>query len=98
MKKNILLFLVIFVSYSYTVHSQLGSPILVLPPDQSDFLSLNVTVNWEDVPGATGYLVEFSTTYIFPAFTADSVNTLISQYTFAPGVLQTNQRYYWRVT
>ena len=73
MKKNLLILFAVFVSCSYPLYSQLGSPILVLPPEQANFQPTAITLDWEDVTNATGYLVDISTTPIFPAYPADSV-------------------------
>src|SRR5438552_16970573 len=98
MKKNLLILFAVFVSCSYPLYSQLGSPILVLPPEQANFQPTAITLDWEDVTNATGYLVDISTTPIFPAYPADSVNAFSSQFTFPAGLLATNQTYYARVT
>src|SRR5437868_10997667 len=98
MKKKLLFFICFSVLLSNHIYSQLSSPILVLPPAGSTFISTTVTLDWEDVTDATGYLVDIATTPIFPEYLADSVNATSSQFSFAPGFLATNQTYYWRVT
>jgi hypothetical protein len=57
---------------------------------------LNPTLDWNDVPNATSYRIQISTSPIFSSTIINSTVS-ISQYTVPPGVLNYSSHYYWRV-
>lgn len=72
-----------------------AAPILVSPPNNSTGTSLTPILDWNNVPGATSYRVQLSTS---PAFTTTIVNQLTgaaSQYQVTVP-LAYNTTYYWR--
>ncbi len=101
MKKIFFIFLFTLVIDAVTVFSQApGSPVLVLPPKDSKFVPTTVTLQWQNVQGATSYYVQIGTdaNAILTGIVADSSNAFTNHYTFPAGVLQGNTFYYWRVT
>lgn len=100
MKKNLLFFICLLFLSAGRLLSQLSSPILVLPPENETHVSQTVTLDWQDVAGATGYFVETATdpNQILTGIQADSTNAATSQFTYSNGALISNTNYYWRVT
>jgi hypothetical protein len=57
---------------------------------------LTPTLNWNDVPTATSYRIQVSTSENFTSTIIDAIVT-ISQYTVPSGILNYSSHYYWRV-
>ena len=74
-----------------------ASPTLSSPANNTTDVSLDVTLNWGSVSGATSYHVEVSTASDFSTTVVDKTVTTNS-YTFASGELSNDTKYYWRVS
>lgn len=97
MKKNILFILTFFFIITFRLSAQLSSPVLVEPPKDAAVTKIPVTLDWNDVPGATGYLVEITTDTTSNNKISDSCNAANSSYTIPAEVTELNTTYYWRV-
>jgi len=81
--------------WSFTTENDLNVPLLVSPPDNSFNIPVtDVTLNWNDVPLATGYQLEYATDFDF-ASNLIIENTIVSQFTISQ--LDYFETYYWRV-
>ena len=100
MKKKILFLFSLFIVSTFIYSQAPVSPVLILPPDQQTKVVTTITLDWQDVAGATGYFVEIGTdeNQILNGPIVDSVNATGSQYVFTSGTLQNNTNYCWRVT
>ena len=97
--KKILLFAALLSALVLTTYSQVpSSPVLVEPPNITNYVSVASTLDWDDVSGAEFYEIQistvsdFSTTipYVLP-------QTVISELELPAGALDNNTVYYWRV-
>jgi hypothetical protein len=94
MKKLFLLAFLIFLSAN--LYSQVpGVPVIISPSDSATLCPPYI-FDWNDVPTATSYKIQFSMNYIFTALILDE-DINISQYTLPNGILSSNVFYYWRV-
>ncbi|MCX6163745.1 MAG: T9SS type A sorting domain-containing protein [Ignavibacteriae bacterium] len=71
-------------------------PTLLAPPDSSTVPVNGVTFDWTDVPGATNYRIQISTSSNFGVTFVNTVTTS-SQYTNNTPIFNYNTLYYWRV-
>jgi hypothetical protein len=95
--KKIILFFIVIISSVCTSYSQPSSPLLENPPKETDVVTLPVTLNWNDVSGATCYCIEVVTDTTL--VTSNKVcNSSTSQLTVSASDLDANTKYYWRVT
>ncbi len=82
-------------SYIITVTAQmLATPTLIEPVDNASDLSLNVEASWQAVAGATGYLVQLSTSEDFSRLVLNEMTPQIST-TFNDLLPATT--YFWRL-
>jgi len=73
-------------------------PLLLAPPNNAINIALYpTTLDWNDVPGATSYRVQVSTSPTFGTTLVNMVTGSASQYTIPNGILTFNTDYYWRV-
>jgi subtilisin family serine protease len=72
----------------------LSAPTLVSPANNATGQSTSLTLDWTNVPGATGYVVQVSLNGDFSSFVVNQ-STASSEY--AVSGLNTNTQYYWRV-
>lgn len=79
-----------------TVTAPPPAPSLVYPTNGATGIATNVTLNWNDVVGVTGYRIQVSQNNAFTAIMFDSTST-ISQITIPTGILSGTTPYYWRV-
>jgi hypothetical protein len=78
-----------------TFRTALTSPVLTSPTHGATVLILRPTLDWNDVPGATNYTIQVSTS---STFTTALVNTTVTPSTFAPATaLPSGYVIYWRV-
>lgn len=73
------------------------APTLISPPNSSTGQSLTPLLDWDSLSSATSYRVQLSLENTFSSTIIDSSNISIAQYQVAPGLLQNNNLYYWRV-
>ncbi len=73
-----------------------AAPTLLSPPNGAINQPLNVTLDWNDVFGTSGYKLLVSTDSLFNSTLLDSTITP-SQFTIPAGVLSGSSIYYWRV-
>ena len=72
-----------------------AAPVLVSPPNNSTGITLTPILDWNNVPGATSYRVQLSTSPSFTTTIVNQVTGATSQYQVAVP-LQYNTTYYWR--
>jgi hypothetical protein len=73
----------------------IASPTLVLPFDADNVHTRRPYFDWNDVPGATGYTIEASTSL---AFSIKKINATVSISSYTPTLdLAANTLYYWRI-
>jgi len=82
--------------WNFATHIGPEAPTLVSPLNGATGIILTPTLDWNDVPAATGYLVEISPNSSFSIIT-DSATVTVSQRTVPAGKLLANNIYYWRV-
>lgn len=73
-----------------------GSPTLAFPADSSENVSLIPVMDWTDVPGASQYRIQISTSPGFSSTVLDVDGLTNSGYLISSGVLSYCTRYYWR--
>jgi hypothetical protein len=73
-----------------------SAPTLVSPANGAGCQSLNLTLDWSDIPGATSYNVQVSFVPTFATMVVNESNLTSSQYT-VPSNLVNNSQFYWRV-
>lgn len=73
-----------------------AAPVLVSPSDNATNVSLNPTLSWNAATGANAYRVQVSTSVAFTTTVIDQTNVVTT--TFAASGLQSNTKYYWRVS
>jgi hypothetical protein len=71
-----------------------GAPILLGPPDGTDTTDHTPNFVWEEVPGATAYVIQISPTIDFSIL---PIIHTVNRGFFAPGIAMNNNTYYWRV-
>jgi len=71
-------------------------PTLVSPANGAGCQSLNLTLDWSDISGATSYTVQVSFVSTFATTVINESNLTSSQY-IVPSNLTNNSLYYWRV-
>jgi len=75
--------------------AQLDVPVLLYPIDGATVASLHPTFDWSDVPGATSYTIQLSTSKIFSDLLDESIAT---ESTYTPSIkLPRKTQVYWRV-
>lgn len=79
-----------------TVPAAPSAPTLSYPPNGSTGIPVNVTLNWNDVPTATGYRAQVSLNNSFTQIVFDELSS-VSQIPVPPGTLSGTTQYYWRV-
>ena len=72
----------------------LAAPTLSLPANNATNVSINPTLEWNSVTGATGYVVQVSTS---STFATTVVNQAVTGTNYAVSGLNYNTTYYWRV-
>jgi len=72
----------------------LAAPTLSLPANNATNVSINPTLEWNAVTGATGYVLQVSTDN---SFTTTLVNQSVTGTTYNVSGLNYNTTYYWRV-
>lgn len=72
-----------------------ASPVLVSPPNNATGVSLTPILDWNNVPGATSYRVQLSTSPSFTTTIVNQVTGAMSQYQITVP-LAYNTTYYWR--
>ena len=97
MKKTLLLFTALIFFISIKVFAQPQSPILVEPPKEVDAAVLPLSLDWNDVDGASCYRVELTTDTVNGPVFEESCNAPQSHMEFPSGSLTLNTKYYWRV-
>jgi photosystem II stability/assembly factor-like uncharacterized protein len=73
------------------------APVLYLPPNNSNNVSLTPTFIWREDISATGYRVQVSRNPAFSSFILDTNNIPNPYYTVPNDTLQNFTKYYWRV-
>ena len=80
--------------YSFTTLEQtLDAPVLVSPADAATNIAVNPSLTWNTVTGATSYVVQYSTSNDFSAYTQSSATAT----SLTVSGLSYNTTYYWRV-
>ena len=69
-------------------------PVLIAPPNNSQYQPTTVQLKWGGVTGATGYRAQLSTV---PTFLTVKLDTSFSDTTLLVKNLTVNTKYYWRV-
>lgn len=97
--KKILLSVFLLTVLIFRSYSQLPtSPVLVEPPNITNYVTVAVTLDWTDVTGAEYYDIQISTESDFSTTIPWVIpQTNISSLTLPDGVLNTNTVYFWRV-
>jgi len=72
-------------------------PVLVAPLNMATGISLTPTLDWNEVPNASFYHLQVSTSNSFSPTVIDIDGLVNSGYVVQPGVLLNNTKYYWRV-
>jgi len=82
--------------YRWTPDSEetLDPPTLVSPANNATGIPLDVTLDWDDVNGATSYTVQVA---LSDSFSSYVVNQTIGNSQYEASDLNTNTQYYWRV-
>jgi len=92
MKKNILfLCLIFFFNYSYSI----DPPYITSPNSNTTLNSIDVTINWDNVSGASSYIYKLDTTQNFNSPLLISFSTSLSEITFFN--LNYGESYFFRV-
>ncbi len=73
-------------------HTRLPAPVLLYPVNEGKAPAIS-TFDWEDVPEATGYGIQVSTSSSFSTFVVNRT-VLDSSYSYS---LKVGKKYYWRV-
>ena len=70
------------------------SPAIFGPPDGHSTTDHTPNFDWDDVPGATNYVIQVSPRDDFSIL---PINHTVTNSFFAPGISMINQQYWWRV-
>ena len=79
---------------SYDIGLPPQAPVIIGPADGTNSTDHTPNFDWEDVSGATSYIIQVSPD---ADFTRKPINHTVTNSFFAPGVSMINQLYYWRV-
>lgn len=85
-----------FWSETYTFRTIVAAPVLISPENNKDLISVNITLVWDTVFGATSYNLQVSKDLSFSQIVIDTIG--ISENYFVLNNLDYNTFYYWRVS
>src|SRR3989339_154639 len=83
-------------SDTWTFTTAIQAPNLLYPETQSDSLPNDVTLQWENVEGATSYHLILAENFLFSKIVLDTIGIIGNSYELKN--LKYGQRYYWKMS